>query len=261
MEEEEAMIFAIDMGNSNIVLGGMEGNKLLFEERLATNQEKTTLEYAIDIKNLLELYGVKTEEIEGSILSSVVPQLTDTVAEAVKKVCGESPMIVGPGIRSGLNIVIDNPAQLGSDLVIGAVAALHDYEPPMVVIDMGTATTISYINEKAQFCGGVIMPGVITAMNSLVKDTSQLTRISLEAPKKVVGANTANSMKSGAVYGNASMIDGMIERIEKEVGKEVTAIATGGLSKLIVPYCNKKIITDEALLIKGLSLIYKKNQK
>lgn len=255
------MIFAVDMGNSNIVLGCMEEERLLFEERLATNQEKTALEYAIDIKNLFELYEIKIGEIEGSIISSVVPQLTDTIAEAVKKVSGKAPIIVGPGVKSGLNIVIDNPAQLGADLVIGAVAALHAYQPPMVIIDMGTATTITYINEKSQFMGGAIMPGMVTAMNSLVSDTSQLIKISLEAPKKVVGSNTIDCMKSGAVYGNAAMIDGMIERIEKEAGREVRAIATGGLSGLVVPYCRKKITVDPSLLIKGLYLIYQRNKK
>lgn len=255
------MIFAVDMGNSNIVLGCMDEDKLLFEERLATNQDKTALEYAIAIKNLFELYEIKLSDIEGSIISSVVPQLTDTIAEAVKKVCGASPLIVGPGVKSGLNIVIDNPAQLGSDLVIGAVAGLDKYKPPMVIIDMGTATTITYINEKSQFCGGAIMPGIVTAMNSLVSDTSQLIKISLEAPKKVVGSNTVDSMKSGAIYGNAAMIDGMIERIEKETGKEVISVATGGLARLVVPYCKKKIILDDSLLIRGLYLIYQRNKK
>lgn len=255
------MILAIDMGNSNIVLGCVKEEKLLFEERLATNQEKTPLEYAIDIKNLFELYRIRVEEMEGSIISSVVPQLTDTIAEAVKKVCGLTPMIVGPGVKSGLNIIIDNPAQLGADLVAGAVAALEEYKPPMVIIDMGTATTITYINEKAQFCGGAIMTGMLTAMNSLVSGTSQLIRVNLHTPRKVVGSNTIDSMKSGAIYGSASMIDGMIDRIEEETGKKVIAIATGGLSELVVPYCRRKIILEPSLLIKGLSLIYKRNKK
>lgn len=255
------MIFAVDMGNSNIVLGCMEDKELIFEERLATNTGKTSLEYAIMFKNLFELYGKSPAEVEGSIISSVVPQLTDTIADAVKKVCGKAPMIVGPGIKSGINVLIDNPAQLGADLIAGAVAALDEYEPPMIIIDMGTATTFSYINEKKQFMGGVIMPGVVTALNSLVSDTSQLIRISLEAPKKVIGSNTIDSMKSGTVYGSAAMIDGMIERIEKEMGKELTTIATGGLAKLVVPYCTKKIIVDDSLLIKGLGIIYEKNKQ
>lgn len=255
------MVLAIDMGNSNIVLGCMKEEELLFEERLETNQKKTSLEYAIDIKNLFELYHIKIEEIEGSIISSVVPQLTDTIAEAVKKVCGLVPMIVGPGVKSGLNIIIDNPAQLGADLVAGAVAALEQYKPPMVIIDMGTATTITYINEKSQFCGGAIMTGMLTAMNSLVSGTSQLIRVNLHTPKKVVGTNTIDSMKSGAIYGSASMIDGMIDRIEREEKTKVVAIATGGLSELVVPYCMRKIVLDRSLLIKGLSIIYKRNKK
>ena len=173
------MIFAVDMGNSNIVLGCLEGKELIFEERLATNLGKTSLEYAIMFKNLFELYGKIPTDVEGCIISSVVPQLTDTIAEAVNKVCGKSPLIVGPGVKSGINIVIDNPAQLGADLIAGAVAALYEYKPPFIIIDMGTATTFSYVNEKKQFMGGAIMPGVVTALNSLVSGTSQLIRISL----------------------------------------------------------------------------------
>lgn len=255
------MIFAIDMGNSNIVLGCMEGKELIFEERLATNMGKTSLEYAIMFKNLFELYDRIPTEVEGCIISSVVPQLTDTIAEAVLKVCGKSPMIVGPGIKSGINILIDNPAQLGADLIAGAVAALDEYEAPLIIIDMGTATTFSYVNEKRQFMGGAIMPGIITALNSLVSGTSQLIRISLEAPKKVIGSNTIDSMKSGTIYGSAAMIDGMIERIEEELGRELLIVATGGLAKMVVPYCKKKIIVDDSLLIKGLGLIYEKNKK
>lgn len=255
------MIFAVDMGNSNIVLGCLEGKKLVFEERLATNLGRTSLEYTIMFKNLFELYGRIPTEVEGCIISSVVPQLTDTIADAVKKLCGKSPMIVGPGIKSGINIVIDNPAQLGADLITGAVAAVDEYEPPFIIIDMGTATTFSYVNEKKQFMGGAIMPGVVTALNSLVSGTSQLIRISLEAPKKVIGGNTIDSMKSGTVYGSAAMIDGMIERIEEEMGKELLTIATGGLAKLVVPYCKKKITVDDSLLVKGLGLIYEKNKK
>ena len=250
------MIFAVDMGNSNIVLGCLEGKKLIFEERLATNMGKTSLEYAIMFKNLFELYGKIPTEVEGCIISSVVPQLTDTIAEAVKKVCGKSPMIVGPGVKSGIN-----PAQLGADLIAGAVAAVDEYEPPFIIIDMGTATTFSYVNEKKQFMGGAIMPGVVTALNSLVSGTSQLIRISLEAPKKVIGSNTIDSMKSGTIYGSAAMIDGMIERIEEEMGRELLTIATGGLAKLVVPYCKKKITVDDSLLVKGLGLIYEKNRK
>ena len=156
--------------------------------------------------------------------------------------------------------MIDNPAQLGADLIAGAVAALDEYEPPFIIIDLGTATTFSYVNEKKQFKGGVIMPGAITALNSLVSGTSQLIRISLEAPKKVIGSNTIDSMKSGIIYGNAAMIDGMIERIEEEMSRELLTIATGGLAKVIVPYCKKNIVVDDSLLIKGLGLIYEKNK-
>lgn len=253
------MIFAVDMGNSNIVLGCIEGD-LLIEERIYTILGKTALEYAIDIKNFFEIYKKSPLDVEGAIISSVVPQLTDVIAEATQKVCKVKPMIVGPGLKTGVNIMIDNPKQLGADLIVAAAAALKDYEAPMVIIDMGTATTFSYIDEKKQFLGGAIMPGVVTSLNSLVNETSQLIKVALEAPKSIVGSNTTDCLKSGSIYGTVAMIDGMIARLREERKTDFTVIATGGLAELIIPYCKEKIIIDKSLLIKGLGIIYNKNK-
>ena len=254
------MLFAIDMGNSNIVLGCMEGDEILFEERLATNHEKTELEYAIDFKNLLELHGIQPQQVTGSIISSVVPPLTEVICAAVKKIIGIRPLIVGPGVKNGLPIAIDNPAQLGADLVIGAVAGLAEYPVPMAIIDMGTATTISVINAKGQYIGGMILPGMRKALNSLVSETSQLPDISMESPKRVIGRNTIDCMKSGMVYGNAAQLDGLLLRIEEELGMPVTAVATGGMSQVVVPHCRREIHVEPHLLLKGLKIVYDMNQ-
>ena len=254
------MLFAIDMGNSSITLGCLSEDKLLFMERLSTNAAKADLEYAIDFKNVFELYGIQARDVTGCIISSVVPQLTEAIQSAVKKITGLDAMLVGPGVKTGLHITIDNPAQLGSDLVVDAVAGLAEYAPPLAIIDMGTATTIAVINADARYIGTVILPGVKTALDSLVSRTAQLPRIGFSAPPRVVGSNTVDSMKSGIIYGNAASIDGLLERIEDELGQPVTAIATGGLADNVLPHCKRPIIYDPALLLKGLRVIYEKNK-
>ena len=255
------MLLAIDVGNTNIVLGCIdEENQILFRERLSTNQSATALEYASGIRMALDMHGIDKNLIDDAIISSVVPSVTATLREAVQKYTGKKVMIVGAGIKTGLNIVIDNPAQLGSDLVVDAVAGLHEYPVPQIIIDMGTATTLSVINSKKQYIGGVIMTGMAVSMNALVDKTSQLPKIGFEAPKKVIGSNTVDCMKSGIMYATASSLDGMISRIEEELGEKCTVIATGGLSGTVIPLCKSEIILDDDLLLKGLSLIYQKNK-
>lgn len=264
-KNKKGMILAIDMGNTNIVIGCVDDDKVYFEERLSTNLSKTELEYAIGFKTVLELNHIKSEDIQGAIISSVVPQLVNIIKEAVEKIIGITPLIVGPGVKTGLNIMMDQPAQVGSDLVVDAVAAISEYGVPAIVIDIGTATTISIVDHKKNYVGGAILPGVKVSLDSLVSRTAQLPRISMEAPKHVIGKNTIDCMKSGIIYGNASCIDGMIDRIKEETGydkksgQEAKVIATGGLAKVIVPNCRNKIILDNLLLLKGLKVIYDKN--
>ncbi len=255
------MILAIDVGNTNIVLGCIDEDKIYFIARLATNHLKTEEQYAIELKSILELYDFDPSRIDGSIISSVVPPLTNSIRKATSIVTKKEPMVVGPGLKTGLNIMTDNPAQLGSDLVVAAVAAIAQYAKPIVIFDLGTATTVSVIDDKGTFLGGIIMPGINISLEALSSKTSQLPRISLEAPKKVIGRNTIDSMNSGITYGNASMIDGLIERIENEIGMKATAIVTGGLAKYIAPYCKIEVIYDADLMLNGLFLIYKKNEK
>ena len=254
------MILAVDIGNTYIVVGCIRGEEIVFVERLHTDTKKSELEYAISIKTVLEIYGIDRKELDGAILSSVVPPLTSVMRRAAEKVTGREVLVVGPGVKTGLDIRIDNPAQLGPDLVVGAVAAIEEYPCPLVVVDLGTAMTFTVVNEKKQVMGGMIMPGVGVALDSLINRTSQLPKISLDPPKKFIGSNTVDCMKSGVIYSNAAAIDGIIERIEGEMGRRVTAVATGGLARVITPFCKKKVILDEDLLLKGLWVIYKKNR-
>ena len=256
------MILAIDMGNTNIVIGCVDEEKVLFEERLATDLSKTELEYVVIFKTVLELYGIEKEKVTGAIISSVVPQLVNIIKSAVYKLIKVDPMVVGPGVKTGLNILMDEPRRVGSDLIVDAVAAINNYGTPLIVIDMGTATTMSVIDRKGNYIGGVIMPGIKVSVDSLVSRTAQLQRISLDAPDKVIGKNTINCMKSGVIYGNASCIDGMIDRLADEMGEalsDIKVIATGGLARVILPECRHNIIQDDELLLKGLKIIYDKN--
>lgn len=254
------MILAIDIGNTNIVIGCIQNEDILFVERLSTDSTKTVLEYAISFKNVLELYHLDAEDIQGCIISSVVPPVTNIVRDAAKKITGRDVIIIGPGVKTGLNILMDNPAQLGSDLVANAVAGIAEYKAPMILIDMGTATTISVVDKHQNYIGGMILPGIRVSSDSLTSRTSQLPRISVEAPKKLIGTNTISCMKSGLIYGNASCIDGMVQRINRELGEKATVVATGGLAECIIPHCMEEIIIDDALLLKGLNLIYQKNK-
>lgn len=254
------MILAIDIGNTNIVCGCLNNSKPLFIERLATGTHKTDLEYAIQLKHILELNHITPEDIEGSIISSVVPPVSGVFKLAVEKLLHKSPLMVHPGLNTGLTFLVDSPKLLGSDRVVDAVAASTLYAGPLVVIDMGTSTTISAISKDKQFLGGFISPGVRVALDSLTLRTSKLPSIGLEEPKNIIGTNTIDCMKSGIIYGTASILDGVIARMEKEIGEPVTVVATGGLARFIIPYCKREIHYDDSLLLKGLEILYQKNK-
>ena len=255
------MILTIDMGNSNIVIGGIDDSQTYFVERVTTNRGKTDLEYAVNIKSILEIPNVPVSSIEGAILSSVVPPLNNTILSAVEKICGFRPMLVGSGMKTGLNIIMDNPKTVGSDMIVDAVAAIRDYPCPIIIIDMGTATTMSVIDRSGNYIGGVILPGLKVSLDSLSGKTAQLPYISLETPGKVIGKNTIDCMRSGIMYGNAAMLDGLIDRMEEEIGEKATIIATGGLARLVTPLCHHSIDFEEDLLLKGLLILYEKNKK
>ncbi len=255
------MILAIDMGNTNIVVGCIDSEQTYFIERFTTSHSKTGTEYAINLKSILEIHQISPSQIEGAILSSVVPPLNAAVSSAIKKILGYHPILVGAGIKTGMNIIMDNPKTVGSDMIVDAVAAIHDYPLPIIIIDMGTATTMSVVDHSGNYIGGVILPGLRVSLDSLSSKTAQLPSISLDIPKNIIGKNTIDCMLNGIMYGNAGMIDGIIDRMESELGQATTVVATGGLSRFVVPLCRHKIIYDETLLLKGLLIIYEKNKE
>ena len=254
------MILAIDIGNTNIMLGCMDGKKPCFTERLSTNKTKMEMEYAIDIKMIMDINGVSPKEIEGAIISSVVPPLTKIIQEALYKIIKKEALVVGPGIKNGMNILMDHPAQIGRDLIALAVGGIAEYKLPLAIFDLGTATTLCVVDEKKNYIGGMIMPGIKTSLNALAENASQLKEIDLEPPRRVIGKNTTECMRSGMIYSNAAAIDGIIDRVEEELGQTVTVVATGGLADLIVPFCRRKVLLDKDLLLKGLWVIYNKNK-
>lgn len=253
------MIFTVDVGNSNIVLGGVQGNEIVFEARLRTDTTKTSDEYCIDLKIILDVHNLSSADIEGSIIASVVPQVTNSMQTAIRKLTGKAPLVVGPGLKTGLNIAIDNPAQTGADLVVGCVAALREHQAPMIIIDMGTATTMIVLDKNSAMIGGAIIPGVKISMDALTNRTALLPGLQLDQPKRAIGRNTIDCMRSGLMLGNACMIDGMIDRMEEELGYKTTVIATGGIAKFVLPMCRHEIIYDKDLLVKGLAALYREN--
>ena len=255
------MILAVDIGNSNIVLGGMEGLRIVFEARIRTDATKTSDEYCVDLKNILDIYGVNTAALEGAIVASVVPQVLNSIKTAIKKLTGKTALVVGPGLKTGLNIKVENPTQVGADLVVGAVAALREHKSPMIVIDMGTATTMIVLDETGAFIGGAISPGVKISMDALTDRTALLPGLQLDQPKKAIGRNTIDCMRSGIMLGAACMIDGMVERMEVELGRKATVVATGGIAKFVLPMCRTRILYDKDLLLKGLAILYAENVK
>lgn len=255
------MLLAIDIGNTNIVIGVIREDQILFKARIATDRLRTSDQYGVEIKNMLEAYGAKVEEIEDCIISSVVPPVFHSVRTGVLKVIGKEPMVVGPGLKTGLNIHMDVPSQVGSDRIVIAVAALAEYKAPLILMDLGTATTIEVVEPENKYVGGVIIPGMRVSLDALTSRTAQLPGISLEKPRQVIGKNTVDCMRSGMMYGTAAMLDGLIDRMEEELGHSATILATGGMAQFVTPMCKHHIILDKDLLLKGLNVLYKKNKK
>lgn len=254
------MLLTIDIGNTNITLGVYDGDELRFTSRLATDMKRTSDQYAIEIKDMLSLHEVKRADVDGAIIGSVVPVVTAMMTQAVSLLFGIEALVLGPGVKTGLNILIDNPAQLGADLVAGSVAAKARYPLPNAVCDLGTASTIFVLDAKGNMIGGVIYPGVRTSMDALVAKTALLQQVSFDAPDKVIGKNTIDCMQSGVVYGAAALLDGMMDRIEKEVGQPITSIATGGYAQRIIKNCVRDFEYAENLVLDGLKMIWDKNR-
>lgn len=253
------MLLAIDIGNTNIVVGIIQDDNILYEARIATDRIKTSDQYASDIKNIFSLYNIQEEDFDDCIISSVVPPVFNSVRTGVIKLIQKEPLVVGPGIRTGLNVRTDLPSQVGSDRIVAAVAALAQYEPPLALLDLGTATTIDVVDRDSNYIGGCILPGVRISLEALTSRTAQLPGINLDTPGKVIGRNTVDCMRSGIMYGTAAQVDGLLDRMEEELGEKTTVIATGGIAQFIIPLCHREIQLDKDLLLKGLNILYKKN--
>lgn len=256
------MILGIDTGNTHTVLGCIdEQGNVVKSMRMETNPKRTEYEYASDISRILELYGIDFRTaFEGVVISSVVPDMIEILKRAVKLMTGLHSLVVGPGIKTGLDIGLDDPGQIAADLVASAVGAKNKYPTPTIIIDMGTATTMTVLGKTGRFLGGAIVPGVALALGALASGTSLLPRIELSVPKRAIGTNTVDCMKSGNVFGAIGALDGLIERFEAELGERAVVVATGGLAKRMTPYCKHEVILDEDLLLYGLYVIWEKNK-
>lgn len=254
------MLLALDAGNSTITAGCVAGGEVKARAVFAT-AARTSDEYAVLMSQALAMHGVEPGGFDGAIVACVVPQMTKTLARAARMLAGVEPLVVGAGVKTGLNIGIDDPSQLGADLVASAVGALADREPPLIICDLGTATSVCVIDARSRLLGGAILPGAAVSLDALAGSAALLPGITLEAPKQCIGTNTNDCMKSGAVFGTAAAIDGMIDRFEQELGCEARYVATGTLAGLIIPHCRREIEIDDALALKGLERIWIKNQR
>lgn len=256
------MLLAIDVGNSTTSVGLFDKDKnLCFMASLDTDSRKTADQISVDLMNLFTLYHYHYSEVTGAILCSVVPPLNFMMEKALTRLLGKPPMVVGPGVKTGLNIRLTNQSQVGADIVADAVAALEKFKAPIITIDMGTATTVGVISDGRTYEGGMLLPGVNVSLEALSRRAAQLPDISLQHPKTLIGKNTEDCMRSGIVYGTAGMLDGIIDRIREQFpGKEVSVVATGGNAPVIVKYTRNKIVYDKYLLMDGLWTIYQKNK-
>lgn len=255
------MVLTIDIGNSTTDIGLFDREGALrFRAALATERNATSDQCAMSLTSLFALYRADARAVSGAILSSVVPSLTANMCGAVERLTGKTPLLIGPGVKTGLNVKADLHDQLGSDIVACCVAALAAYPAPLLVIDMGTAVSMSYLR-KNSYEGCIIMPGVQVALEALSEQAAALPHISIEPPAHILGHNTVDAMRSGVVYGNASMIDGMILRLEEEGAPVTTVVATGRSAPEVLKYCKREILYDTDLLLRGLYLIYLKNTK
>lgn len=253
------MILAIDVGNTHIVVGIYDNDKLKYHWRLATDRRKTEDEYGITLCSMLSYKDFKAQTLEGAIMASVVPPLTATLEKMVRKYFSVKPLIVGPGVKTGVNIQYDSPKEVGPDRIVNAVAAYRKYGGPAIVVDFGTATTFDAISSKGDYLGGAIAPGIITAVDALFEKTAMLPRIELSRPLNTIGKTTVESMQSGIIFGFAGQADAIVERMAKELGERPYVVATGGLAQLVFPECKNIDSVDPFLTLDGLCLIYKKN--
>lgn len=253
------MLLAIDVGNTNISFGIFHDADLAFHFRAESSRSKTADEYAVFVWQALAFRGVDAGAISAGIIASVVPALTDTMVDFVTKTIGREPFVVGPGIRTGMSILYENPREVGADRIVNAVAAYERIKSAVIVVDFGTATTFDCVTPKGEYLGGVIVPGVQISADALFSSAAKLSRVDIAPPPRVVGRNPTHSVQSGIVYGYASLVDGMIDRISTELGHPCAVIATGGLARLIAPHARRIERIEDDLTLHGLRLLYERN--
>ena len=257
------MILAIDIGNTTVALGGIRDGRVCFVAHMDTVRTRTAEEYKAEMTRIFTQRGQdgsrRPPRFEGAVLTSVVPQLTDKLAECARHFTHKPAVIVSPQINTGLTMAVDEPGAVGKDRIVDAAAAAAYYPLPLVTVDLGTATTFNVVDEEKRFLGGIIAPGLSTGLRALNERCAQLPRVKLEKPESAIGKNTEDCMLAGSVMGTAALIDGMTARIEEELGRPVTLVITGGLSRYVAPLCKHPLHRDPQLLLKGLALLYALN--
>ncbi|WML42537.1 type III pantothenate kinase [Neobacillus sp. PS3-40] len=253
------MIFVFDVGNTNIVLGVYQGDELKHHWRIETNRNRTEDEFGMAIKSLFDHSDLSLSDIKGIIISSVVPPIMFALERMCQKYFHLKPLVVGPGVKTGLDIKYENPREVGADRIVNAVAAIHEYGSPLIIVDFGTATTYCYINEHRQYLGGAIAPGISISTEALYSRAAKLPRIEIARPEGIIGKNTVSAMQAGIVYGYVGQVEGIVRRMKDQSEQIPTVIATGGLSNLIAQESSIIDIVDPYLTLKGLQLIYKRN--
>jgi type III pantothenate kinase len=256
------VILVLDAGNTNIVLGVFDNDKMITNWRISTDKHKSSDEYGMLINQLFEHNGLRMRGLEAVVMSSVVPPIMHSLQRAVNKYCGIDPLVVGPGVKTGIDIKYDNPKEVGSDRIVNAVAAIHKYGGPVLLVDFGTATTFCAVSERAEYLGGAIAPGIIISSDALFQRASKLPRVELKIPEKYVCKNTVSSMQAGIVYGYAGLVEHIVNNMKKELSWDnAKVIATGGLARLIAGQTRAIDIVDSLLTLDGLHIIYKLNKK
>jgi type III pantothenate kinase len=255
------MLLAVDIGNTNVVLGLYDGEQLSHTFRISTVLSRTEDEYGVLIVQLLGLAGLDPKLVSAAIVASVVPPLTDVISAAIRRVCARDPLQVGPGLKTGISVLYENPREVGADRIVNAVAAFERVRGPVVVVDFGTATTFDCISGKGEYLGGVIVPGMRVSLDGLLQHAAKLSRIELAAPPRVLGRNTVHALQSGLIIGHAALVDGMVERLEAELGYRSAVLATGGLAALVSEHARRIEAVDVNLTLDGLRILHARNSQ